>query len=102
MPDSLPSQPTRWSGSELVTWMSHVCNGRFSGASRQLPSSCDGKALSRMPLLRFKQLCGGDERRGQQLFALWREEVRAASDQRREAAMAVADAQSRTWRVDNY
>jgi hypothetical protein len=45
---------------------------RYAAAAKQLPSTVDGKALSRMPEYRFKQLCNDDEKRGHALYEHFR------------------------------
>lgn len=89
-PGAAWAPPVKWSHGELQHWMGSVEGGRFLSAAKQLHPSVDGKALSRMPPLRFKHLCGDDERRGQQLYDLFRGEVRSASDQRAKVARSVA------------
>ncbi|GBF99369.1 hypothetical protein Rsub_12173 [Raphidocelis subcapitata] len=82
-----PLPPVKWSPAEVRHWVCEVGGGRFRAAAAALPPSVDGKALSRFPELRFKQLFGGEDaataaRRGRALFELFREEVRTASAQR--------------------
>ncbi|KAI8471921.1 MAG: hypothetical protein J3K34DRAFT_520125 [Monoraphidium minutum] len=87
--------PAKWSAGDVRAWLGAVGGGRYQAAAAALPASVDGKALTRFPELRFKQLFGSDDaaaRRGRALFELFRDEVRAHSAARLEQAQAVAAA----------
>lgn len=84
-------EPLKWTAGDVAAWMTKAGKGAYAEAAKKLPAGVDGKALSRMPALRFKQMCGGDEEKGRALYELFREEVRSASRQRIKAAQEAAD-----------
>jgi hypothetical protein len=93
VPPAPPPPPARWSPEEVRKWVTEVGGGRFKAATAALPPHVDGKALSRFPEVRFKQLFGQDDaaaRRGRALYELFRDEVRAHSAQRMAAAREIA------------
>ena len=88
--------PSKWSHAQLESWLGVVAGGKFKDVLERLPSAVDGKALSRMPEMRFKQLCGGDASRGSALFKLFQEEVKQASALKLAVAMEIAEQSGRS------
>jgi len=88
-----PLPPAKWSGEDVRRWVCEVAGGQFRAAAAALPPSVDGKAFTRFPEARFKQLFGVDDaaaRRGKALYEHFRDEVRSHSAQRMQAAREVA------------
>ncbi|KIZ05126.1 kinesin-13 [Monoraphidium neglectum] len=88
-----PCASAKWSPGEVRRWVCEAGGGRFQAAAAALPPSVDGKAFTRFPEVRFKQLFGSDgaaAKRGHALYELFREEVRAHSAQRLGQAQAQA------------
>lgn len=69
-----PLHPSKWDTSQVRDWLAEV---GYRDVGEGLPQDFTGKMLVRVPESRFVQLCSGDERRGQQLFALLHERIRA-------------------------
>lgn len=68
--------PDKWDPSQVRAWLTELSNGEFKDVATALPTDFTGKMLVRVPESRFIQLCGGNERKGQKLFALLRERIR--------------------------
>jgi hypothetical protein len=79
--------PSKWDHAQLESWLGAVAGGKYKDVLERLPGAVDGKAMSRMPELRFKQLCGGDAGRGSALYKLFQEEVKEASALKIKVAM---------------
>lgn len=59
-----------------------------------MAKNTDGKALSRMPELRFRQLCGSDMRRGTRLFLHFKDEIDAANRSKARVTEALRNAKN--------
>merc|ERR1740121_2226769 len=74
-----PPPPAQWDPGQVRAWLGELSNGEFREVAAALPTDFTGKMLVRVPESRFVQLCDGNERKGQKLYALLRERVRESS-----------------------
>lgn len=86
--------PTRWSADDVATWFDTACGGAFSRCGGRLPVNLDGRALARMPELRFRQFCNGDARLGTRLYKAFKDETQRANDSKASATEAVRTAKA--------
>lgn len=84
--------PTKWSVEEVSAWFDTTCNGAFLRSGGKLPANLDGKALARMPELRFRQFCNGDNRVGSRLYKAFKSETQKANASKASATEAVRSA----------
>lgn len=72
--------PKQWSPEQVRTWLAEVDRGQFANVLTALPSDFTGQMLVRVTEARCTQLCGGSQRRGQQLYALLHKQMRDATE----------------------
>lgn len=84
--------PTKWTVEEVSAWFDTVCNGAFLRSGGRLPVNLDGRALARMPELRFRQFCNGDSRIGGRLYKAFKAETQKANESKASATEAVRSA----------
>lgn len=70
--------PSNWSEEEVHQWLEAAVGGKARRHESSLAKGTDGKNLVRWPVLRFKQLCAGDDDLGTQLYQDLRQKVKAA------------------------
>jgi len=70
--------PRNWSEEEVHQWLQAAIGGRARRHAGSLAKGTDGKILVRWPVVRFKQLCGGDDDLGTQLYQDLRQRIKAA------------------------
>jgi len=80
--------PKQWNPEQVSAWIAQAGGGRFGDARSALPSNFTGQMLVRLPESRCVQLCGGNDRRGRQLFELLHQEIRRAEQSRRPPSMS--------------
>jgi kinesin family protein 2/24 len=80
IPASQMIPPAKWTASDMVDWISITQEGMFAAYAANLPSSADGKQVTRWTVNRFVQICDANERRGKKLHRLFREEMQRVSD----------------------
>lgn len=78
--DRVLKHPSRWDVEEVRQWLATVEGGKFGGAVVNLTTATDGKAMVRFAPVRFKLLCGGDAKLGDELYKLYKEELRRANE----------------------
>lgn len=78
--DQVVKHPSRWDVDECRQWMSTVADGKFASAAENLTSATDGKAMMRFAPVRFKLLCNGNAKMGDELYKLYKEELRIANE----------------------
>lgn len=77
--------PKQWTAEKVSDWLASVNGGQFRGIRDALPSNFTGQMLVRLSECRCIQLCGGDRRRGDQLFRALHDEILRAGGTRRSA-----------------
>ena len=87
-----PTAPSKWSVKQVRPSVPHMCNrqlfasqvqewllqvddGRFSSFVATVPGQLDGKTLCRWNVLKFNQICAGNEKKGGRLYSLLRAEM---------------------------
>lgn len=70
--------PQKWSEEEVRLWLEGAVGGKARGYANSLAKGTDGKNLVRWPIVRFKQLCGGNDDLGAALFQDLRSIVKAS------------------------
>jgi len=79
----MPTAPAKWSHDEVREWIASL-GSRYAEAAESLPTSVDGKMLSRWTAQRFVQHCD-DAKLGEALSAAWQDLVkRTSAAQKRE------------------
>jgi kinesin family protein 2/24 len=86
--------PAKWNSAQLVEWMGAVKNGHFSVLAEKLPTSMDGKQLTRWTVNRFVLLCDNDARKGKALHNLFRNEMKRVSELKAERRQGIKEAHS--------
>eukprot|EP00929_Paragymnodinium_shiwhaense_P097551 TRINITY_DN59202_c0_g1_i1.p1 TRINITY_DN59202_c0_g1~~TRINITY_DN59202_c0_g1_i1.p1 ORF type:complete len:981 (-),score=143.75 TRINITY_DN59202_c0_g1_i1:63-3005(-) len=77
-PKIIEPHPRNWSEEDVKTWLAAACNGHAKCFAGGLTKGTDGKNLTRWPVQRFAQLCGGDQDLGSRLFEELRVKIRSA------------------------
>jgi len=67
--------PKQWSPAQVMEWIANVHGGQFQFVLESIPSNFTGQMLVRLAEPRCTQICGGDEKRGRQLFDLLHQEI---------------------------
>jgi kinesin family protein 2/24 len=91
---SSTTPPAKWTSAQLVEWMGVVKNGHFSALAAKLPSTMDGKQLTRWTVNRFVLLCSNDARKGKALHTLFRNEMKRVSELKAERRQGIKEAHS--------
>eukprot|EP00928_Gymnodinium_smaydae_P042592 TRINITY_DN28654_c0_g1_i1.p1 TRINITY_DN28654_c0_g1~~TRINITY_DN28654_c0_g1_i1.p1 ORF type:complete len:777 (-),score=78.28 TRINITY_DN28654_c0_g1_i1:342-2672(-) len=79
----LLKHPRAWSEQEVRDWLAKAAEGGAAPWLSGLANGTDGKMLTRMPVARFVQLCGGNKELGDAIFKELRLEMQRADDSRR-------------------
>jgi len=77
-PKIIEPHPRNWSEDEVKQWLTTACQGHARGYVDGLTKGTDGKNLTRWPVQRFMQLCGGNEDLASRLFQELRVKIRSA------------------------
>eukprot|EP00929_Paragymnodinium_shiwhaense_P081600 TRINITY_DN42749_c0_g1_i1.p1 TRINITY_DN42749_c0_g1~~TRINITY_DN42749_c0_g1_i1.p1 ORF type:complete len:201 (+),score=39.74 TRINITY_DN42749_c0_g1_i1:103-705(+) len=78
------SHPKQWTPVQVQDWLQGLQGGVFRDAAEAMPSNFTGQMLVRLTEGRFVQLCGGNERRGYQLFNQLHARIKEADESRRQ------------------
>lgn len=70
--------PQHWSEEEVRVWLEGAIGGRARAHASGLSRGTDGKNLVRWPLVRFTQLCAGDDDLGSRLYQDLRQKIRSS------------------------
>jgi kinesin family protein 2/24 len=77
-PKAEVSQPKAWSEDEVRQWLEIAVGGRARDFVSAVSKGTDGKNLVRWPLVRFSQLCNGDDSLGAMLYQDLRQRIKQA------------------------
>jgi len=76
--------PKQWSPEQVLEWLSYIQNGQFQFVLDSIPTNFTGQMLVRLSETRCVQICGGNEKRGRQLFDLLHQEIQKVEASRKQ------------------